>query len=150
MTDHPLEWIERAACAGLPTALFFPEPGRPAAASDPVTVCRSCPVSDDCLAYALEARIEHGIYGGLNAVERRRHRRRVLKAARSDRLRHAAYDIDARPVRSRTNRSIAAEHGSRSAYVGGCRCDACTTAERLYSRSRNRRRTVPPADLSAS
>lgn len=37
-------------------------------------VCRRCPVSSQCLAYAMEALIDHGIWGGLTGRERRRNR----------------------------------------------------------------------------
>jgi hypothetical protein len=33
-----------------------------------------------------------------------------------------------------------AQHGSRSKYVAGCRCDPCRDAEALYSRNRKRPR----------
>lgn len=33
-----------------------------------------------------------------------------------------------------------AQHGTRSKYVAGCRCDPCRDAEALYSRNRQRRR----------
>lgn len=38
-------------------------------------------------------------------------------------------------------------HGTRSAYVRGCRCDLCTTANRVYTReylARLRSRPIPP------
>ena len=34
-------------------------------------ICRSCPVADHCLTYALEYREPHGVWGGLNEIERR-------------------------------------------------------------------------------
>jgi WhiB family redox-sensing transcriptional regulator len=34
-------------------------------------ICRTCAVSQECLEYALEIREPHGIWGGLNEVERR-------------------------------------------------------------------------------
>ncbi len=39
------------------------------------SICRSCPVRRDCLAYAMEAPIDHGIWGGFTERERRRVRR---------------------------------------------------------------------------
>jgi WhiB family redox-sensing transcriptional regulator len=34
-------------------------------------ICASCPVRRDCLDYAVRIREPHGIWGGLNEVERR-------------------------------------------------------------------------------
>jgi WhiB family transcriptional regulator, redox-sensing transcriptional regulator len=40
-------------------------------------VCRSCPVRKECLLYAMDAPIDHGIWGGLTERERRRVRRKA-------------------------------------------------------------------------
>ena len=40
--------------------------------------CRECPVESKCLAYAIEAKIEHGIWGGMTPKERRALRKRRL------------------------------------------------------------------------
>ena len=45
-------------------------------------VCRECPVRNECLAYAMEAPIDHGIWGGMTERERRRYRR--LAGAQGD------------------------------------------------------------------
>ena len=39
-------------------------------------ICRECPVRKDCLLYALETPIDHGVWGGMTERERRRFRRR--------------------------------------------------------------------------
>ena len=39
------------------------------------TICRSCPVRSDCLSFAMDSPIDHGIWGGLTERERRRWRR---------------------------------------------------------------------------
>ena len=44
-------------------------------------VCRKCAVKIECLAYAMEAPVDHGIWGGLTSRERRRYR---LKAPAGD------------------------------------------------------------------
>jgi WhiB family redox-sensing transcriptional regulator len=36
------------------------------------SLCRSCPVQQQCLDYALVVQEPHGIWGGLNELERRR------------------------------------------------------------------------------
>lgn len=70
-----MSWRDRAACLGADPDLFFPErgghPNAPAKA-----VCGDCPVSDECLAYAVECRITVGVWGGTTDRERRTIRRR--------------------------------------------------------------------------
>jgi WhiB family redox-sensing transcriptional regulator len=44
-------------------------------------ICRACPVQSQCLRYAMEAPVEHGIWGGLTERERRRVRRKQDSAA---------------------------------------------------------------------
>lgn len=73
---HHLAWHARAACRGLPPALFFPaengsyEKGK--------AICARCPVRKECLDFALTPPLEHhGIWGGTSERERRRMRRRA-------------------------------------------------------------------------
>ena len=40
-------------------------------------ICRECPVQSQCLAYAMDAPVDHGIWGGLTERERRRFRRQA-------------------------------------------------------------------------
>ena len=40
-------------------------------------ICRECPVQGQCLAYAMDAPVDHGIWGGLTERERRRFRRQA-------------------------------------------------------------------------
>jgi WhiB family redox-sensing transcriptional regulator len=39
------------------------------------SICRRCPVKTECLAYAMDTPIDHGVWGGLTERERRRYRR---------------------------------------------------------------------------
>ena len=81
--DDQRDWRELAECRGSNSELFFPEAGadvaRIAAAKE---VCAACPVSADCLAYAVETNQTEGIWGGRTASERRTLRRRWLKELR--------------------------------------------------------------------
>ena len=45
-------------------------------------ICRDCPVKGTCLEYALEQRIDHGVWGGCSERERRR----ILKRRRDEAL----------------------------------------------------------------
>lgn len=71
-------WRELAACRCTDAELFFPA-GTTGAAVSRVqaakAVCRSCPVQDRCLQFALETSQEAGIWGGKDEDERRRLRR---------------------------------------------------------------------------
>jgi WhiB family transcriptional regulator, redox-sensing transcriptional regulator len=63
-------WMLRARCRDLPPAVFFPSDG--AGVDVARRYCAECPVKVQCLEYALEHRIDHGVWGG--ASERERHR----------------------------------------------------------------------------
>lgn len=83
------DWKDKAACLGIddPERLFV----RGAAQNiERKTVCAPCPVSTECLAEALDGRIEWGVWGGMTERERRAllrrqpgtHWRPVLEAKR--------------------------------------------------------------------
>ena len=64
----PQNWAAQGACATAdPDELFV----RGKAQHDAKLVCRSCPVSLQCLADALDNRVEFGVWGGLTERERR-------------------------------------------------------------------------------
>jgi WhiB family redox-sensing transcriptional regulator len=70
-------WQRNAACRGPESVLFF-APTVPEARSDrearetrAKAICAECPVTPECLQYALRIREPHGIWGGLNESERR-------------------------------------------------------------------------------
>ena len=65
-------WRDQAACHGLPMEWFFPEkPNGDTSYDQGKRVCATCPVTEQCLAHALKTGEAHGIWGGLNEVERR-------------------------------------------------------------------------------
>lgn len=70
------EWRDSAACAGVDTALFFPDGGQHSGAHGKA-ICARCPVKADCLDYAMSQPGEHvwGIWGGTTAADRREMRR---------------------------------------------------------------------------
>ena len=70
-------WWQRAACKGPQSAVFFP-PSQPERKEEreereerAKAICRRCPVLTPCLDYALDIREPHGIWGGLNELERK-------------------------------------------------------------------------------
>src|SRR5436853_6680051 len=63
-----VDWPSQAACRnGDPDALFV----QGAEQNVAKRVCRSCPVRFECLADALDNRIEFGVWGGMTERERR-------------------------------------------------------------------------------
>jgi WhiB family redox-sensing transcriptional regulator len=71
-------WRQDAACRCTDADLFFPA-GSTGAAVEQIqsakAVCRTCPVQEDCLQFALESNQEAGVWGGKDEDERRRLRR---------------------------------------------------------------------------
>ena len=70
-------WQVKAACRGPHAGVFFPPSHfeRKDEKLDRETrakgICAMCPVREPCLDYAVSIREPHGIWGGLNEVERR-------------------------------------------------------------------------------
>jgi len=70
-------WQAKAACRGPHNALFFPpshferKDERESREARAKAICASCPVRRPCLDYAIRIKEPHGIWGGLNEVERR-------------------------------------------------------------------------------
>lgn len=68
-------WEHQAACRGSNPDLWFLDDNT-GSYREARQVCAACPVRTECLAWALETNTEHGLWGGLNPIERRRLRRR--------------------------------------------------------------------------
>jgi WhiB family redox-sensing transcriptional regulator len=82
-TELAADWRNRAACAGYHHALFFPvgdaDEMRVEQARE---ICMTCPVTEECLEYALETNQRAGIWGGSTEEERKSLRRKWLAARR--------------------------------------------------------------------
>ena len=63
----PQDWAVHAKCRGMEDALF-PEASEQKRARQ---LCMGCPVRFECLAEALDNRIEWGVWGGMTERERR-------------------------------------------------------------------------------
>lgn len=80
------EWQALAACRVTSAVHFFPpnhhehKPEKDRREAAARAVCRACPVRTDCLRYAICTPEPHGIWGGLNELERRRLQRRRRSA----------------------------------------------------------------------
>jgi WhiB family redox-sensing transcriptional regulator len=62
----------RAECRNADPNLFFPSRAKKATVEQAKALCAVCPVADECLQTALRECHEHGIWGGLTPLERRR------------------------------------------------------------------------------
>ena len=73
-------WMARGNCRDEAPARFFPSDG--VGVDHARRICATCPVQEPCLEYALEQRIDHGVWGGASERERRRIlKRRRMEAA---------------------------------------------------------------------
>ena len=64
------EWMLSAACKVEPPETFFPSDG--VGVEIAKRVCEQCVVREQCLEYALEQRMDHGVWGGVSEKGRRR------------------------------------------------------------------------------
>jgi WhiB family redox-sensing transcriptional regulator len=82
LADRKLDWLDLGACRDEDPDLFFPitsaGPGRQQVAAAKA-VCARCAVRQACLRFALEARQDHGVWGGMSEEERR-----AIRNARGD------------------------------------------------------------------
>jgi WhiB family transcriptional regulator, redox-sensing transcriptional regulator len=69
-------WMGKGACRNYEPSVFFPSDG--VGVDRARKICATCPVTADCLEYALTNRIDHGVWGGASERERRR----ILKRRR--------------------------------------------------------------------
>jgi WhiB family transcriptional regulator, redox-sensing transcriptional regulator len=76
LDDTATAWMGAGNCRLYPPATFFPSDG--VGVEKARRICAGCPVTDPCLEYALEHRIDHGVWGGCSERERRR----ILKRRR--------------------------------------------------------------------
>ena len=64
-------WMAEGNCRNYPPAVFFPSDG--VGVDRARKICnQDCPVKEQCLDYAIDNRIEHGVWGGCSERERRR------------------------------------------------------------------------------
>lgn len=79
-------WQNAAACRDVDTELFFPAgtTGEAAGQIDAAKrVCAGCDVREACLEYAIETNQTYGVWGGYDEQERKRLRRKRVRAQRT-------------------------------------------------------------------
>ncbi len=76
-------WREAASCLDVPDDVtFFPTKEDLGAIVKAKAVCSTCPVSGECLTWAIETNQPDGVWGGHTPKERRRLRRSWLEEIR--------------------------------------------------------------------
>lgn len=77
-----MDWRHEAICRDEDPELFFPVGNSgPALAqiADAKLVCARCPVTDECLSWALKSGQDAGVWGGMSEDERRVLKRRTVR-----------------------------------------------------------------------
>ena len=71
LIDTYQEWKEDAACLGEDYDTFFPNVGYNQHNLEARKICAICPVKKQCLMFAVNNRINYGIWGGLTPIQRK-------------------------------------------------------------------------------
>lgn len=74
-----MDWRHEAICKDEDPDLFFPigDTGPALVQIEQAkNVCRRCPVTEECLRWALESGQDNGVWGGMSEIERRELKRR--------------------------------------------------------------------------
>ena len=71
------QWSLKAVCLDAEPETFFPEKG--GSTREAKRICAECPVSDECLEYAIEYNERFGIWGGKSTIERNKEKRERAK-----------------------------------------------------------------------
>lgn len=104
--------LENPACSdeSLNPELFFPESAEEFVATREMIrkICGGCGDREACLTFALDNRIEHGIWGGLNNVERSRITNRVPN---TNQAREILYQVRALKRRGLTTKQACQDVG---------------------------------------
>ncbi|ACU53296.1 transcription factor WhiB [Acidimicrobium ferrooxidans DSM 10331] len=74
-------WMAFGSCRGMDPEFFFPTDG--AGVVQARRVCAQCNVREQCLQFALDHRIDHGVWGGASERARRRLLSQQLSSVRA-------------------------------------------------------------------
>src|SRR5699024_4394443 len=81
-----MDWRSRAACLDKDPELFFPVGTTGPALlqiEEAKASCRTCPVQEVCLQWAIDTGQDSGVWGGMSEDERRALKRRKARARRA-------------------------------------------------------------------
>ena len=78
------QWMKQAACSGVDSRIFHPKVNQqnqyaPDVIALALSYCNICQVKDECLTYAYDNNIQHGVYGGLTVRGRRKFKNKWRK-----------------------------------------------------------------------
>jgi WhiB family redox-sensing transcriptional regulator len=79
LEDTDNRFMKDAACKGLDRDMFFPERGANTSIKKAKEVCAVCPVREECLRFAMNNRIDFGVWGGVSANQRIRNARKAWR-----------------------------------------------------------------------
>jgi WhiB family redox-sensing transcriptional regulator len=120
------DWMDDGACIDTDPTPFFPKQGR-SSSRHAKAICGRCPVVNECLAYALTWRIEHGVWGNATVREREKMVKPEIPEGFGGSL-HLALVVEP------------AVHGTTRRYRRGCKCIECLWIEntrQAISREKN-------------
>lgn len=79
-----LDWLERAACAGIDSRAFFANGCHSREQVHAAKrVCAACPVREQCAQWAIETGERNGVWGGMSQQELRKKRRRFTSRTKA-------------------------------------------------------------------
>ena len=86
-TISSIDWFQAAACRGMDPSVFHPSRGQHRELNVALHICNDtpCPVRAECLTYAHDESLHHGVYGGQTETQRRWARRDAHRALRQAR-----------------------------------------------------------------
>lgn len=115
-----MQWADKAACKGMPLLPFFPASRDGVMYGQGKAVCATCPVTAECLQYAIDTDSQYGLFGGMTPYERQRH------------TFQQRWQPDIEQAHGADGGTIAGYWRERKA--GAPHCDACRGAYNLYYR----------------
>ncbi|WP_155054538.1 WhiB family transcriptional regulator [Streptomyces blattellae] len=120
---RPLDWQADALCRSKDPELFF-DGSRETEAKE---VCHACPVLADCRNLVMDTERGWNLYLRAGIVAELTPSERV---AADPAVPKPPLELAATPAQPER------EHGKRSTYKAGCRCESCTAANREYGQAR--------------
>jgi WhiB family redox-sensing transcriptional regulator len=108
------DWRDRAACRDQDTGMWFDETAAGVAAAK--RVCNGCPALTPCREYALTVPERYGVFGGMDAderkAERRNRQRRITPAPKPGAKKPPVSRVSATGTRRRLQALAVAGHGT--------------------------------------